>query len=46
MQSAQDWPADNAPSGLDSQIGALDITLSADEITTLEAPYKPRAVAS
>jgi aryl-alcohol dehydrogenase-like predicted oxidoreductase len=27
---------------LDDAIGALDITLSADEIATLEAPYRPR----
>jgi len=27
---------------LEDAIGALDITLSADEIATLEAPYRPR----
>ena len=29
---------------LEDAIGALDLTLSADEISALEAPYKPRAV--
>ena len=29
---------------LQDAIGALDVTLSADEIASLEAPYTPKAV--